>query len=365
MKKNLLGLAFWGLVTTAFAQEGPPATPPDSLATRNVKWSIFPVAYYTPETAFGFGAKLIHVRRSKGSYATDRPTSFSPTLVFTSRKQLLTAFTADIWRKHNAQHIHGSIEYNDYPYVFFGVGNDSPTEAEEDYTSKTINVYSQYEQKITDKMYLGLRYDLKREKISEVTPGGLLDRGDIQGSDGTTSSGLGPVLIYDTRDNLFTPSKGSYHQALVQSYNKILGGSSNFMRYRLDFRKYHSGIGPGVLAAQGLFTIASGDVPFQFMSPLGGVNLMRGFLEGRFRDEDALVFQADYRFPLFWRFGGAVFGATGQVAKSIEDFGFNRFQSNGGLGARIRLNDEGMVVRGDLAFSKEGMYIYFAFSEAF
>lgn len=365
MKTKLLGLLLWGFATVALAQQDTVSAPQDSLASRSVKWNIFPVAYYTPETQFGFGTKLIHVRRSKGSYPTDRPTSFSPTLVYTSRKQILTAFTVDVWRKHNAQHIHGWVEYNDYPYVFFGIGNNTKPEDEEDYTSHTVNVYTQYEQKITQKLYVGLRYDLKREWITEVVPGGKLASNTILGSKGITSSGIGPVLIYDTRDNLFTPTSGSFHQAMVQSYNKFLGGSSNFMRYRVDLRKYHSGIGPGVLAGQGLFTFASGDVPFQFMSPLGGVNLMRGFLEGRFRDEDAVAFQADYRFPLFWRIGGAVFGATGQVAKRVQDFSFNKFQVNGGGGLRARLNDEGMVVRGDVAFSNEGMYIYFAFSEAF
>lgn len=365
MKIKLLALFIWGLASSAQAQQDSTQTQQDSLTARSVKWNIFPVAYYTPETQFGFGVKLVHVRRSKGTYPSDRPTTFSPTLVYTTNKQILSAFTVDIWRKHNAQHIHGWVEFNDYPYVFFGVGNDTKAEDEEDYTSRTINVYTQYEQKITNKLYLGLRYDLKREWVTEVIPDGLLDSKTILGSEGVTSSGLGPVLIYDTRDNLFTPKSGSFHQALVQSYNKVLGGSSNFMRYRLDLRKYQSGIGPGVLAGQALFTFASGDVPFQFMSPLGGVDLLRGFLAGRFRDEDAIAFQADYRFPLFWRFGGAVFGAAGQVAKSVEDFGFNRFRTNGGGGLRARLNNEGMVVRGDVAFSNEGMYIYFAFSEAF
>ncbi|MFC6999678.1 BamA/TamA family outer membrane protein [Rufibacter roseus] len=363
MKKLLLGLALLATASGVCAQDAPlPAD--DTLRVRSVKWSIFPIAYYTPETRFGFGAKPVQVRRSAGSLRSDRPSTISPSLVFTTRKQMLSTFLVDFWRKHNAQHIHGWVEYNNYPYVFFGVGNDTPAEAEENYTSKTINLYAQFEQRLARNFYLGMRYDLKREWITEVEEGGFLQSNVVLGSEGITSSGLGPVFLYDNRDNLFTPGKGVFMQMLAQSYNKLLGGSSNFMRYRIDLRKYHT-VGPGVLAGQSLFTFASGEVPFQFMSPLGGVNQMRGFLEGRFRDHNAAVLQADYRFPLFWRISGAVFGATGQVTRKNSDFSFNRFKNSGGGGLRYRLNDEGMVVRGDVAYSKEGMYVYFAFGEAF
>lgn len=349
--------------TTSLKVEMPTQT--DSVAPATKKWNIFPVAYYTPETQFGFGVKLIHVRKQAGHLPTDRPTSYSPTLIYTTRKQILTAFTADVWRKHNARHFSGLLEYNDYPYFFFGIGNDTPDDAEEDYTSRTFNANAQYEQKITQKVYLGGRYEFKKEDIPKVTPEGQLDSDGILGSEGTIASGLGPVLIYDSRDNLFTPTKGGYHQLSAVFFQKFMGSDNNFARYKIDLRKYMSGFGPGVLAVQGLYTFTTGNTPFQFLSPIGGVFVMRGLLEGRFRDENALVAQADYRFPLFWRFGGAVFGGAGQVAPGTNDLSFNRFHLTGGGGVRYKLNNEGMVVRGDVAFSNQGMYIYFSFAEAF
>ncbi|WP_207430385.1 BamA/TamA family outer membrane protein [Sabulibacter ruber] len=338
--------------------------PQDSVAPASKKWNIFPVAYYTPETQFGFGTKLIHVRKSEGFLPTDRPTVYSPTLVYTTRKQILTAFTADVWRKHNKEHFQGQVEYNDYPYFFFGLGNEAPDHQEEAYTSRTVNFAAQYERAFYGKVYLGARYEFKYETIPEVEPGGQLAEKTILGSEGTRSSGFGPSLMVDSRDNVFTPTRGYFNQVSAMFFGKYLGGETNFNRYKVDLRKYQK-IGPGVFAVQGLFTFVTGDAPFQFLSPLGGVNVMRGLLEGRFRDEDAAVIQADYRFPLFWRIGGAVFGGAGQVSRRIPDFAFNRFHLTGGGGLRYKLNNEGMVVRGDVAFSDQGMYLYFAFSEAF
>ncbi len=361
------------LVSSAFAQntqETAPdsalqTTPADSVAPAYRKWNIYPVAYYTPETQFGFGTKLVHVRKSKGTLPTDRPDLYSPTLVYTTRKQILTSLSADVWRKHNDQHLHTQLEYSDYPYFFFGIGNESPDDAEEAYTSRTINFYGQLERKIFKKVYLGARYEFKKETIPEVEPGGQLAQKSIVGSEGVVASGLGPMLMIDSRNNVYTPSTGDYHQFSAVFFGKYLGGEDNFTRYKLDLRKYMSGLGPGVLAVQGLFTFTVGDAPFQFLAPLGGVNVMRGFLEGRFRDEDAAVVQADYRFPIKGRIGGAVFGGAGQVSKRIPDFALNQFHLSGGAGLRYKLNNEGMVVRGDVAFSNQGMYLYFAFAEAF
>ncbi|WP_210464924.1 BamA/TamA family outer membrane protein [Rufibacter roseolus] len=379
MKTKLLLLALFALPLASFAQITT-ETPADSLARDSVgqstatqdsvapayrKLNVYPVAYYTPETQFGFGVKLVHVRKSKGQFPDDRPDLYSPTLVYTTRKQILTALSADVWRQHNGQHLYGQAEYNNYPYFFYGIGNNSPEEAEEPYTSRTINFFGQFDQKIFAKVFLGARYEFKHETLPEIQEGGQLAQKNIIGSEGVVSSGIGPVLMIDSRDNNYTPKRGHYHQFSALFFGKYLGGENNFTRYRLDLRKYMSGIGPGVLAMQGLFTFTVGDAPFQHLATLGGVNVMRGFLEGRFRDEDAIVGQVDYRFPIKGRIGGALFGGAGQVSKRIPDFAVDQFHLAGGAGLRYRLNDEGMVVRGDVAFSKEGMYIYFSFAEAF
>ncbi|GAA4297898.1 hypothetical protein GCM10023183_05940 [Nibribacter koreensis] len=370
------------------AQETPPPLPPDSLqvvhkdtvtilkkdtvqtlqddtlkATKN-KWDIFPFVYYTPETQFAFGLKAIYVQKFAGSTAKDRPTSYPLTLTYTTQKQIIVNANADIWKQHNAVHMQGWLGYSIYPYFFYGIGNDTQEEAEEEFTSRIFDAYAQYEKKVFGNVYVGGRYEFRNETIPTVTEEGELIKGEIAGSKGTRASGLGPVMSYDTRDHLYYPRKGAFHQVSYLLFNKALGSESNFSRYRLDLRKY-IGIKRSVLAGQAFYNFTTGDTPFQYLSYLGGGNVLRGFLEARYRDRHAMVYQVEYRMPLFKRMGLVGFAATGQVVHSLKDYSFNDQHLAAGSGLRYRLNPEGMNVRMDVAVSKAGNYVYFSVNEAF
>jgi outer membrane protein assembly factor BamA len=336
----------------------------DTLRTTKNKWDIFPIVYYTPETQFAFGVKAIYVQKFAGSTAKDRPTSYPLTFTYTTQKQIIVNANADIWKRHNAVHMQGWLGYSIYPYFFYGIGNDTQEEAEEEFTSRIFDAYAQYEQKVFGNVYVGGRYEFRRETIPTVTEDGLLAEGDILGSSGTRASGIGPVMSYDTRDHLYYPRNGAFHQVSYLVFAKAFGSESNFSRYRLDLRKYIS-LKRSVLAGQAYFNFTTGSTPFQYLSYLGGGNVLRGFLEARYRDRHAMVYQLEYRAPLFKRMGIVGFAATGQVVSSLKDYNFNDQHLAAGGGLRYRLNPEGMNIRMDVAVSKAGNYIYFSVNEAF
>ena len=89
---------------------------------------------------------------------------------------------------------------------------------------------------------------------------------------------------------------------------------------------------------------------------------MRGFFEGRFRDNHAMVHQAEYRLPLHRNLGIVFFGHTGQVAQQAADFGWNRFKYGGGFGFRYKLNQEGLNIRLDFAIGDQRAF-YFGLNE--
>lgn len=354
------------LVKSAYtvAQTQTAVMAPDTVAAKK-KLTVFPAATYSPETSFSFGAKAILVKRQVGGYATDRPSTHSLTFFYTLRKQVISTLRTDIWRKHNRKHWLGTMNFVNYPYVFYGIGNNTTQEAEEHYTSRALYGSLQFEQKISDKVYLGGLLNFRHDVISKREAEGQLNTGNIVGGAGTNAFGLGPTASYDTRDHLYIPRKGAFHQASVQWFGKVLGSSSNFARYRLDFRKYVPAPFNGVLAGQGLFTFTSGEVPFQYLSPIGGGNILRGYLEARFRDRHAMVYQLEYRVPLFWRVGAAAFAGAGKVAPTLEDLNFRGLHPAAGAGLRFRLNDEGINLRIDMALSEEMPGVYFSLYEAF
>jgi outer membrane translocation and assembly module TamA len=81
----------------------------------------------------------------------------------------------------------------------------------------------------------------------------------------------------------------------------------------------------------------------------------------------ALTAQSEYRFPIFWRFRGAVFAAVGNVGgDAAELLQPADLKPAAGGGIRFKLlKDQEVSMRFDVAVSLEGVQVYFSFNEAF
>ncbi len=119
----------------------------------------------------------------------------------------------------------------------------------------------------------------------------------------------------------------------------------------------------------GQFTM--GSVPFNQLPQLGGPNLMRGYYQGRFRDNNHLASQIEYRFlplPLGFskRIGAAVFASTGTVFSSAENLRWRDFRGAAGAGLRFLLfPKKDIFVLADYALTREGGGFYLYIGEAF
>ncbi len=125
-----------------------------------------------------------------------------------------------------------------------------------------------------------------------------------------------------------------------------------------------------VFAAQlfGKFTLF-GEAPFNQLALLGGENLMRGYYLGRYRDDNLLAAQVEYRmlpFSFSKRWGASFFLASGQVFSDENKLALNRFLPTAGTGLRFLLFPEkDIYTRLDFAFTQEGPGFYFFIGEAF
>ena len=139
-----------------------------------------------------------------------------------------------------------------------------------------------------------------------------------------------------------TPTQNHYVQFLVTTHPEFLGSTRSYTLLEADARKYLniSGNGESVLALQALIQLHSGSPPFNEMAMLGGDRINRGYYEGRYRDQNAVQIQAEWRQGLFGRFGFTVFGATGEVWNCFENFTLQNYKWSGGAGIRINANRE-------------------------
>jgi len=106
------------------------------------------------------------------------------------------------------------------------------------------------------------------------------------------------------------------------------------------------------------------EVPFFALPSLGGGSNLRGFSSWRFRDQNSLLLQAEWRIMANRFVDTALFYDAGKVAARREDLDFNGLRNDYGFGARFH-TPFATVFRVDVARSREGTRLVFATSPAF
>jgi outer membrane protein assembly factor BamA len=327
------------------------------------KWSFIPAVVYSPETNLGLGARAIRIFR----YQNDtnpllRPSSLPITFLYTLNNQAIFTTELELWANENKEYINARLELTDYPFKFYGIGNELDGTNEEFYSTRYAYFHVNYERQILKGIYFGPRYEFRIDDIYKKELGGILDRDEVAGSDGQRLSGLGMVLNYDTRDNIFQPKAGWFNSASWMSFQNFFGSNFTFNQYALDLRKYFNPYKSQVLAVQSFWSFTTGNPPFQHVSWSGGSDLMRGYFEGRYTDRHAVVHQAEYRLPIYRNFGMVFFGSAGQVSSQPSQFRINRMKYGAGFGFRYKLNPEGLNIRIDIAFGDQRAF-YFGLNE--
>ena len=324
-------------------------------------WTFIPALTYSPETSLGLGVRAIKIFRNQKN-TLNRPSSLPITLLYTLNKQIIFTTALDLWFNGNKEHVSGRLELMDYPFWFYGIGQELSNDRGEAYATRFAYFQANYQRQIAKGIFMGPKYIFRTDQIYQNEAGGLLASEQVLGYQGQRISGLGLVVNYDTRDNIFQPTLGSYHQASFISYQPFLGSKFTFSQYQLDLRKYLEIVSTQILAIQAWYSFTAGHAPFQQISLIGGSDIMRGYFEGRYRDLQAMVYQVEYRLPVYRKLGLVLFGSAGQVAGKISTYSLTRFKYGAGLGFRYKLNDEGLNFRLDLAIGDQTA-LYFGLNE--
>jgi hypothetical protein len=164
-------------------------------------------------------------------------------------------------------------------------------------------------------------------------------------------------------------SRGGRYQVTLASYRDQELGRYSFRQTIIDLQQYVPLLhGHRVLALRGLAVLSDASdghvVPFYLSPTFGGIKTGRGFPSFRFRDQNLLVLQAEYRYQVNPFVNGAVFVDTGQVAASAGGLAWSRFRTT--YGAGLRLGSRGAAaMRLDLAFGGESPRAILGLGHAF
>ncbi|UCE42188.1 MAG: BamA/TamA family outer membrane protein [Candidatus Aminicenantes bacterium] len=327
---------------------------------------VLPFVYYTPETKIAGGLGGIYYLRSLKDQSKGHPSTFFMDIVYTQNKQFIIGITPGLYLNKGKFHLIGDLRFKKYTENFYGIGPQTLDEMEEDFRYRSFALKCSLRKRLRPSLYVGIQYDFEHSKITKIEEGGILDTDDVLGVEGGIISGIGIILVQDSRNNLFYPTKGTLLQIDAMLFSLAIASDFQFQRFTFDFRQYITVFTKHVLALQQSANITSGDVPFQRLPVLGGPWVMRGYIQGRFRDKSAIFFQMEYRVPLIWRLSAAGFVGCGDVADKLNGFKLNDFKISGGLGIRYLINRKsGTNVRLDFGFARGNFGVYAMINEAF
>jgi outer membrane protein assembly factor BamA len=343
--------------TTASAQ-------PDTSVTvdqQSASWLLLPFASYAPKTkisAGGVAGYYLPATRNRSS------SSVQATFTVTQRRQLTLQITPELYLNNDDWRLQGTFEASHFPDAFFGIGGDTPAEAKEEYTARYLQLDARGQRRVRPHLRIGPRVFMRSGTVEPDSSSGLIAQEQVPGANGGQTIGLGGSVFWNARDNRYYPTTGTYAEAVATLFSAAWGSDYTYGQFTTDVRGYRS-LGPGVLAGQIYAEAVIGEAPFQLLPLLGGSDHMRGYRGGRYRDNVYWTVQAEYRFPIFWRFKGTAFASVGEVGPRLGTTLTNNVEAAVGLGGRLQFTDDGVHGRLDVAYSRTGLEFYISLGEAF
>lgn len=329
---------------------------------------VLPLISRSIETGWAFGVAGSLTLKNKNADSLTRTSNVQSILLYSLKKQLVAAINGTIYFPNERFILNGQLSLSSFPDKFWGIGKNARNEDAESYTFKQFYIYTHLQRKIVPNFYVGGIYEFQNVFKVDFEKDGLFDKENVAGRTPYKVSGLGASVTWDTRNHAFTPSKGTLVQLYFNHFGRYLGSDYTYTNYVLDTRKFFRIYRQQVLALQAYgFFNAGNEVPLRSLASFGGSNSMRGFYDGRYRDKNQIVFQAEYRVPLFWRLGAVAFGNTGDVGHTFGDFSLRSLKYSYGLGARFTLSKkENLNLRVDYGIGQHGSNgFYIQLGEAF
>jgi hemolysin activation/secretion protein len=355
--KNILWfLSLWAFLPTLFA---------DSTGV-GMKLGVLPSLYFTPETRLAVGAFSYTYFRVMRNDTISRKSNTQTYMTYTQNRQFAIENDYQIFLNHGKVYLKGQIDFFHFPENFYGIGNNTRVADRQTVAYKFFKFYHKTLYKIHKFNYLGFIVDYQRQwDLSQKLMDDDSDR-MIAGYNGFTGAGLGGIFLVDKRDNILNPAQGQYVELSAMAYENRVLGKYAFYNLTADVRKFQTFAKKWILNVNFYASLNFGNVPFKHTPYIGGARFLRGYYAGRFRDNHLLLLQKEWRFPIYKRFGAAVFGGMGQVAERLSDFTWRGTHFSYGAGLRYKIDKkENTNLRLDYGIGKDQRGLYIVFAEAF
>lgn len=341
----------------------------DTSSPAKPKFIAYPTLAFTPETNWEVGISGLLVYRAKQD-TTNRLSELKTFTFVTLEQQYGTILEHALYTHQNKFFFLGELRYQNFPITYFGIGPNTVADEHVVVDTREFRFRERVLRQVAPSIFTGFEFDFQRlSKVNFEWDGNQSIIGIPRGSNGSTNLSLGWGLLYDDLHNVLNPRHGKYMEIAYLGSNTAWGSTYTFNTWFTDFRFYRPIKHRNVLATQIFGQFGSGDVPFNELALMGGERLMRGYYLGRYRDNNLLAGQVEYRMlplKLAKRWGFVFFAAGGSVFPDFKSYQDSPYRWAAGGGPRFLLFPKKDVYnRLDVAFTSEGVGFYFHIGEAF
>ena len=329
-----------------------------------------PLIITEPAVGYGGGLALLYfhdkapplgtTQEEKGSAGTKQkrpPPSMSGVAAIATENGTWggAAFHAGVWKEDTIRYL-GALGYVSLNYDFYpSFGGVVPLNLE-----GTVFIQQALFRLGKSNFFMGTNYKFLSATVTldgEISlPPPFSDGVSIQ------SGGASGILLYDTRDNVFTPNHGLSSKTEWTHYDTWLGSDNQFDILASKNRGWYPLTESLILGLRGDAAFSGGDTPF-YMKPF---IFMRGIPAMRYQGDYVLTVETELRWDVTQRWSLLGFAGAGWVANdSLSNFENSETHPAAGFGFRYlvarALNFRSGI---DVGFSEEDTAIYLTFGTA-
>ena len=266
----------------------------------------------------------------------------------------------------------GQATWLDAPKVaFYGIGNRSlphDEDAHEQFQYQSTTAGGHADLRVAGPLSVGGSVDYLRVESDASNPAAFGSQAVLFETNPSwvRSSAFG---LFDWRPSPLYARRGGFWRATWSNYAQQAGTGFAFREFEAEASQLVPILRENwVIALRArvttTYTDAGNDVPFYLLPSLGGGSSVRGYHSWRFRDRNALLLNAEYRWTPSHFLDMALFLDAGQVAPRPADLHFTELHTGYGIGARFH-TPAATVLRIDVARSEEGFTVHWSTVQRF
>lgn len=332
--------------------------------SKKIDFGIIGGPFYGSATGFGLGVV------ASGLYSLDKQDATLPLSNFsifgnvaTSGMLMIGVRGNNLFPQEKYKFDYAAYVYT-FPSKFWGIGyeNGNNDANERTYSRVKFELKPRFNFRVFDNAYVGAVANFQYVNVSKMDEYAM----SMIGGQGLKffSTGAGVTLNYDSRDVVTNATRGWFLQVDQLFYPSFFGNDHVFYLTDFTLSSYHKAWKGAVIAGELHSQFNFEDVPWPMLAQVGGPNRMRGYFEGRYRDKNIIEAQIELRQHLWRRNGAVLWVGAANVFPAFKDMRWRQTLWNFGVGYRWAFK-QGVNVRLDLGFTKNGLGFAFNINEAF